>query len=271
MPVSLPAIRACINRSKVMLTHATFVNISPPAVGKGLLYLSRCPNLECLDIRVPCEEKRIYELFKTSKNLRALISSKDLLFSQSLLARLLADLPALERIECHTTTPSRSQMLPAKMPNLKVIALSSAKKEYLIDRSPIVHLWDDVRCLINIFLKVIPVLIDPLQGTFSNSIPNLEELRVRWRPSRSFLPFTLSAAGLPNLRRLDISGMDLTVSCMDLPPNLEYLRFDRCITQPYELPPLKLPNLHSILLEVCENLSSDTVNYGWALGIEIIE
>jgi F-box/TPR repeat protein Pof3 len=148
MPVSLAAIRACINRSKAMLTHATFVNISSPAVDKGLLYLSRCPNLEYLDIRVPCEEKRIYELFKTSKNLRALISSKDLLFSQGLLTRFLADLPALERIECHTTTPERSRMRPTKMPNLKVIALTSTQEEDPSDGSPL-HLWDDVRCLIN--------------------------------------------------------------------------------------------------------------------------
>jgi F-box/TPR repeat protein Pof3 len=239
MPVSLPAIRACINRSKAILTHATFVNISSPAVDKGLLYLSLCPNLEYLDIRVPCEEKRVYELFKTSKNLRALISSKDLLFSQSLLTRLLADLPALERIECHTITPPRSQMRerirPAKMPNLKVMALSSAKKEDLIDGS-LVHLWDD--------------------GTFSNSIPNLEELRIRRIPSRSsrsFLPFTPSAAGLPNLRRLDLSGMVLPTSIIDLPPNLEYLRFHKCFPFPvndfFDEVNLKLPNLHSIILE----------------------
>jgi F-box/TPR repeat protein Pof3 len=258
MPVSLPAIRACINRSKAILTHATFVNISSPAVDKGLLYLSQCPNLEYLDIRVPCEEKRIYELFKTSKNLRALISSKDLLFSQSLLTRFLADLPALERIECHTTTPPRSsRMRPAKMPNLKVIALTSAQKEYPMDMSSLIHLWNDVRCLINIFLKVIPVLIEPLKGAFSNSIPNLEELRLRWispRKSRSFLPFALSAAGLPNLRRLDISGMVLPMNIMDLPPNLEYLRFHNCFPWPFddffdEVFSLKLPNLHSIIFE----------------------
>jgi F-box/TPR repeat protein Pof3 len=154
IPVSLPAIRACINRSKAVLTHAIFVNISSPAVDKGLLYLSRCPNLEYLDIRVPCEEERIHELFKTSKNLRALISSEDLLFSQRLLTKFLAHLPALERIECHTIKllPERSRMRPTKMPNLKAMALCSAKVECL-DRFPSVHLWDDVRCLSLFFWK----------------------------------------------------------------------------------------------------------------------
>ena len=100
------------------------------------------------------------------------------------------------------------------------------------------------------FLEGIRVLIKPLQETFSTSIPNLEELRVRWVSSQSdFLPFTLSAAGLPNLRRLTISCMVLTESSMDLPPNLEYIRLDRCLTQPDQWPPLKLPNLHSIILE----------------------
>jgi F-box/TPR repeat protein Pof3 len=36
---------------------------------------------------------------------------------------------------------------------------------------------------------------------------------------------------------------------MDLPPSLEYIRLDRCLTQPDPWHPLKLPNLHSIVLE----------------------
>jgi F-box/TPR repeat protein Pof3 len=241
-----------------MPTHATLVNISSPDVDIALLYLSQCPNLEYLDIRMPCEGKSIYELFKTSKSLRALITSEDIPFSQRLLTRFLADLPALERIECHITklSPESNRMRPAKMPNLKAIALRSVKEEYPLVGFPLVHLWDDVRCLINLFLKVIRVLIEPLQKTFSDSIPNLEELRVRWispRSSRSFYPFFLSAAGLPNLRRLDISGMVLTKSIMDLPPNLEYLRFHNCRTSQHyddvfdEPLSLKLPRLHSIL------------------------
>jgi F-box/TPR repeat protein Pof3 len=92
-----------------------------------------------------------------------------------------------------------------------------------------------------------------LQGTFSNSIPNLEELRVHWISPGSLLPFTLSAAGLPNLRRLDIGGMVLP-RITDLPPNLEYLRFHNCIPSPFndgfdEVSSLKLPNLHSIIFE----------------------
>ena len=100
--ISLPAIQACIDRSEATLTHATLANISSPDVDEALLYLSRCPNLEYLDIRMPCEGKRIYELFKNSKNLRVLITSTEDILSQMLLTRFVADLPVLERVEHHT-------------------------------------------------------------------------------------------------------------------------------------------------------------------------
>lgn len=236
-----------------MLTHVTFVNISLPAVDKALLYLSRCPNLECLDIRMPCEGRRIYELFKTSKKLRALIISKDIRLSQKLLIGFLADLPALERIESHATTLSPDNIMwPTKLPNLKVIALSSEEVRYLSNQIPPLHICDNDNVWgLYLFLKEICVLINPLQVTLYNSIPNLEELSLCWRsPHLSRYPFGLTAAGLPSLRRLDLSGMYLTANA-DLPPNLEYLRFHNCTIRPSfpEDPLLKLPNLHSIIFE----------------------
>ncbi|KAN0081983.1 hypothetical protein V8E54_003281 [Elaphomyces granulatus] len=224
--ISLPAIRACINRSKAMLTHAIFVNISLPAVDKALLYLSRCPNLEYLDLQMPCKGERIYELFKTSKSLRTLIVSKDIPLSQRLLTGFLADLPALERIESHRTklSPAGSAVWPAEMPNLKAIALSS---------------WDEA---------------------LSKSIPNLEELSLRWNSSHlRRYPFSLTAASLPKLRRLHLTRID--ASSMVLPPTLEYLRFDGCTVFPFvdEDPPLKLPNLHSLIIEASFFVNSNTL------------
>jgi F-box/TPR repeat protein Pof3 len=237
-----------------MLTHAIFVNISLPAVDKALLYLSRCPNLEYLDLRMPCKGERIYEFFKTSKSLRTLIVSEDIPLSQRLLTGFLADLPALERIESHRTklSPEGSAVWPTEMPNLKAIALSSWHVSRSADQTTSLHIGDncDVGCL-NLFLQGIRVLIKPLQETLSKSIPNLEELSLRWNSSHFHrYPFSLTAAGLPKLRRLHLTRMDVTPG-MVLPPTLEYLRFDGCTVTPFfnKDPPLKLPNLHSLIIE----------------------
>jgi len=184
---------------------------------------------------MPCEGRRIYELFKTSKNLRALIISSDIRLSQKLLTGFLADLPTLERIESHATTlsPADSIIWPTKMPNLKVLALSSGEVRCLANQIPPLHICDNDN------------------ETLSNSIPNLEELSLCWKsPHLVRYPFGLTAAGLPSLRRLDLSGMCLTAN-MDFPLNLEYLRFHSCSIRPSfsEELPLKLPNLHSIVYE----------------------
>jgi F-box/TPR repeat protein Pof3 len=237
-----------------MLTHAIFVNISLPAVDKALLYLSRCPNLEYLDLQMPCKGERIYELFKTSKSLRTLIVSEDIPLSQRRLTGFLADLPALERIESQRIklSPAGSAVWPAEMPNLKAIALSSWDVSRSADQTPSLHIGDncDVGCL-NLFLQGIRVLIKPLQETLSKSIPNLEELSLHWKSSYLHrYPFSLTAAGLPKLRRLHLTHMDVTPG-MVFPPTLEYLRFDGCTLSPFfdKDPPLKLPNLHSLIIE----------------------
>lgn len=118
------SVRAYIRRSKAMLTGAVVENLSTPSAPKALELLSRCPNLEYLDVRIPYKPKDFYELFKSSKRLKTLITSKDLILPRECVTRLLTDLPLIERIEIHHTrsSPSNTQW-PKRLPNLKRLFL----------------------------------------------------------------------------------------------------------------------------------------------------
>lgn len=119
------SVRAYIRRSKAMLTGAIVENLSTPSAPKALELLSRCPNLEYLEVRIPYKPKDFYELFKNSKRLKTLITSKDIILPRECVMRLLTDLPLIERIEIHHTrsSPSSNTQWPKQLPNLKRLLL----------------------------------------------------------------------------------------------------------------------------------------------------
>lgn len=244
--VNLSAVRSYIRRSKGMLTHAALYNVSSSSAMKTLELISRCPNLTCLETRIPCDGNTFYELFKTAKKLRTLITSADVTLGPYHVSKLLASLPLLEKIEYHGTKPSKygDHVERMDLPALKSVTLSS-EDLFMDDRQmPPLEIPGvlDVR---------IPNLQseDPLDfRSVAVSTPNLEELRIRWNPVRRLdYLFGLPLVPYSNLRRLDLSGLRILFRFFGLPPSLEYLRLHHCSTNVpvawynsrYEVPNLK--------------------------------
>ncbi|KAL2003061.1 hypothetical protein VTN02DRAFT_5139 [Thermoascus thermophilus] len=227
--VSLPAVRSYIRRSKGMLTHATLHNVSSASAMKTLELISRCPNLTCLETRIPCDGNTFYEMFKTAKKLRTLITSADVTLGPYHVSKLLASLPLLERIECHGIKPSKygDPVERMALPALKSVTLSS-EDLFMDDRQmPPLEIPGvlDVRSP-NLQSE------DPLDiRSVAVSTPNLEELRIRWDPIRRLdYLFGLPLASYSKLRRLDLSGLRIRSRSFGLPPSLEYLRLHHCTT-----------------------------------------
>ncbi|KAL2010939.1 hypothetical protein VTN00DRAFT_3657 [Thermoascus crustaceus] len=269
--VNLPAIRSYIRRSKGMLTHATLYNVSSSSAMKTLELISRCPNLTYLEAWIPCDGNTFYELFKTAKKLRTLITSADVTICPEHLSKFLAYLPSLEKIECHGTKLSkRSGVGPLNLPALKSVTLTSEEPydgAYQIAPLNIPDILDTCSPR-----PVHPPWQRPdhLPEVVDTSLPNLEELRFRWNPIRRCrYPFDLFLDTYPNLRRLDLSGLFL----FNLPTplaNIEYLRLHRCEgAYPLEFPgdETELPNLKTLILS--DNDWADMSTLGATGGIPI--
>jgi F-box/TPR repeat protein Pof3 len=125
------SVRAYIRRSKAMLTGALIANMATPSTPKALQLLSRCPNLEYLELRDTFAGADFYDLFKNSKRLRTLITSADAHLSDECSVKLLNTLPLIERIEIHNIKSPRSCSLqwPRELPNLKRITVGT--QDYL--------------------------------------------------------------------------------------------------------------------------------------------
>ncbi|KAJ5698180.1 hypothetical protein N7462_000185 [Penicillium macrosclerotiorum] len=210
------AVRSYIRRSKAMLTHASIKNLATPSTPKTLEFLSRCPRLEHLELRVSHDSKDFYLKFKGSKRLKSLILSADMPISHDYFGRLLADLPGLERIALWNVKGStmefyNSGQWPKSLPNLKSITLATRQAS---PRHSMQHM---------------PVLCIPGLGTADETptYPNLEELRLDWDPP-VYKAYTFLADGedrnLPPLRRLELRGKTIESDfCTVLPRTIEYL------------------------------------------------
>lgn len=199
---------ACIKRSKAMLTQAVMANLTKASVHRVLEYVSRCPNLQHLELLTPSTSDSIHDLFKGCKSLRTLLVSADTVVSQSTITKLLSALPNLERIEVRSTTKSRSSeaVWPQSLPNLKSITFGTLQAS-----SPVAD--------------YVPPLYIPRQIDSSPlPLPNLAELRLHSNP-QVFVPYppSFNPAGLPNLKKLDISGLYVGGD-FGLPTSLEFLR-----------------------------------------------
>ncbi|KAL3445978.1 hypothetical protein BJX65DRAFT_137157 [Aspergillus insuetus] len=230
-----------IRRSKAMLTQAVVTNLTKASIRKVLEYISRCPNLQHLEILCPFGSEGVYELFKGCKQLKTLLISAETSIPQSTLTSLLSSLPNLERIEIHKATKSREADVqwPPSLPNLQSITLGTTESGIAENYLPALYIP-----------RMIPTETPtPPPSTLSN----LTELRLHSNP-QIFVPYppSFNPADFPRLKRLDISGIYVGGD-FALPPSLQFLRIHggaAIEALPFTLlddKPLHLPNLDTLI------------------------
>ena len=140
--ISSSSVLAHIRRSKALLTKVSLKNISAPSTQKVLEYVSRCPRLEHLELFDPYNNQAVYELFKGSKRLKTLIISADTVVPQEYLAKFLASLPLVERIEVHKakSSPETKAQWPSKLPHLRSITIGSIEPSRPIGHTPALYI-----------------------------------------------------------------------------------------------------------------------------------
>ncbi|KKK26834.1 hypothetical protein ARAM_003398 [Aspergillus rambellii] len=242
------SVLAYIKRSKAMLTQAIVNNLSGPSVRRALEYISRCPNLEHLEIWSSFSPEGIFELFKGCKKLKVLLVSANTNTPQSTITKLLSSLPRLERIEIHQATKSHQSDVkwPASLPNLRSITLSTVESAVSPEGFlPALHL---------------PRLTDP-----STPLPisNLTELRLHSNP-QIFVPYppSFNPMDLPRLQKLDMSGLYIGGD-FGLPASLQFLRIRggaAIETLPFATEePFHLPNLQTLILSDAPWVTTETL------------
>lgn len=215
--VSMPAIRSYIRRSRGLLTHATIDHVIPSAMDKVLELLSRCPDLTYLKVAGRYDGDKLYNLFKASKMLKALIISSDIPVTRSCMMKFLDHLPNLERLEVHQShqSPDDDHLSSGKLPNLKALALTTPEDDFAVGsqelRLPCYDGFQDYKKL-----RV-------------ERLPSLEELSLRCGAEDVHCGYFVSLESLyhPNLRKLSLSYLEL-FGLMLLPPKLEYLSIQSC-------------------------------------------
>lgn len=230
------SVRTYIKRSNAMLSHAIVKNVASRSVQKTLELLSRCPNLEYLEIWDSCDAGILYGLLKSSKRLRTLVTSANISLTQEHISKLFSSLPLLERAEFYSTehAPLARSQWPENLPNLKRLTFCSKGSP-----APITHVPG----------LYIPGVSNP---TGSCSIPNLEELRLD-SDTESFeaLPFIFRPDIFPRLRLLDLNGLCIGRG-HGLPPTLEHIRVRGGLGVsefPFAIDaPVELPNLRTLVL-----------------------
>ncbi|KAL5045088.1 hypothetical protein BDW71DRAFT_184799 [Aspergillus fruticulosus] len=229
------SVLAYIRRSKAMLTHAVVTNLTKASIHRSLEYISRCPNLQHLEILSPFSPDSIYDLFKGSKNLKTLLVSAQTTIPQATITKLLFALPNLQRIEIHSASKSRisDTNWPSSLPNLQSISLGTTESGVVDNHVPALY---------------IPRLVDP---SMPLPISNLTELRLHSNP-QVFVPYppSFNPADFPHLKRLDISGLYIGGD-FGLPSTIEALPFVTANkseeTGQLHPQPLDLPNLTTLI------------------------
>ena len=131
-PVSFPALRSLIRRSRGLLTHATIKRLAIPQLPRSLEFLSRCPHIESLELWVTQGHREFLETFKRCKKLKNLFLSADMPIPNDWVGRFIIEFPKLERLtvlECSLETlPGLSwDLWPTQLPNLKSITLGGSR------------------------------------------------------------------------------------------------------------------------------------------------
>ncbi|PWY79233.1 F-box domain protein [Aspergillus heteromorphus CBS 117.55] len=226
--VTWRSVRASIQRSRAMLTHAVMTNTAISNIDRVLETLSRCPKLGHMEIRDPLQG---------SARLKTLIVDQGTPVSQEIIAKLLTSLPNLERIEIYNAQPSYESSVnwPSHLPNLRSITFATESWVPPNGRG-----------------RVSALYIPPTIESMPCPLPNLEELRLDSYP-KVWAPYYLSfdPVQLPRLRKLDLRGV--YVGMFGLPSSLEHLSIHAGAAPtgdsfPFpEKEPLHLPNLHTLM------------------------
>ncbi|RAL12995.1 Leucine Rich Repeat domain protein [Aspergillus homomorphus CBS 101889] len=201
------SIRTYIQRSGAMLTHATISNIASQSQDKVLVYLSRCPKLESLEIGDPIRRHEgLYNQFEGCKQLRSLVIAKGTPVSQENIAKFLSNLPNLEHLEVHNAQPSAETKVqwPSHLPNMRKVTLST--EEAAVQPPG----------------RVNALYLPPVTESQPCVMPNLEELRIDSYP-KVWSPYELSfdPNQFPRLRKLELKGV--FIGGFALPSTLEHL------------------------------------------------
>ncbi|KAL3465159.1 hypothetical protein BJX64DRAFT_69873 [Aspergillus heterothallicus] len=224
-----------IRRSKAMLTQAVVTNLTKASIRKVLEYISRCPNLQHLEILCPFGSEGVYELFKGCKQLKFLLISAETPIPQSTLTKLLFSLSSLERIEIHKAIKSREADVqwPSSLPRLQSITLGTTES--------------------GVAENYVPALYIPRKVITPFALSSLTELRLHSNP-QIFVPYppSFNPADFFRLQKLDISGIYVGGE-FALPPSLQFLRIHggaAIEALPFTLfddKPLHLPNLETLI------------------------
>jgi F-box/TPR repeat protein Pof3 len=115
-----------------MLTHAVVKNLSARSIDRVLLFFSRCPRLEYLEIWMPFGCQAFHDLFKGSKRMKTLKISAEMTVPQEYIAKFLTSLPLLERIEIFKAKSSLASNVqwPSKLPHLRSITLGTTEGSF---------------------------------------------------------------------------------------------------------------------------------------------
>ncbi|KAJ5935742.1 hypothetical protein N7466_005289 [Penicillium verhagenii] len=263
--VSFSAVRSCIRRSKGMLTQATIKKLPLAQTPRTLEFLSRCPDLEHLELWISHPHKDFFGVFKGSKKLRSLVLSADMAIPHDYLGRFLIELPKLERVALWNTQNSSAEFLlagswPTSLPNLKSITLCTTQlppSRPLTSMAPALH---------------IPYIVSDMKP---HPYQNLEELRLEANPPK-VQPLTFPSKDdlgtdhrqnigdltLPPLRHLELRGIfPDTLLFAYLPTSLESLTISGGVARPNIVTPVPktFSNLHTL---IC----SDT---GWLSALNL--
>ncbi|PLN82455.1 hypothetical protein BDW42DRAFT_193071 [Aspergillus taichungensis] len=240
------SVSAYIRRSNATLTYAIIKNLNNPSRHKVLEYLSRCRQLEYLEIWTPVECGLAYDLLKSAQSLRTLILSAEITVSQEYITKFLSSLPRLERFEIHRSTGSPTSKVdwPSHLPNLRSISLASEDNPIFSVHVPALFIPHRQRAF-----------DEPDSDATSSDdhpIPNLEELRLHSGPPFGVpCPISFDPMGFARLRKLDLGGMYFGRH-VGLPPTLESLRLrggNAWATFPFaDADDMDLPNLHTLVL-----------------------
>ncbi|KAJ5606868.1 Tetratricopeptide-like helical [Penicillium hordei] len=203
------SVRNYIHQSRAQLTNATITNIVPSTTPKVLDMLSRCPQLEHLELMVSHDQpKEFYLKIKDFRRLKSLVCGADISLSHACVGSILSTLSKLEKAAfLHvwnnpTRWPRPRSTWPEHLPNMRSLTIASSQEN--------------------------PPESDVLPGLGFSVYPNLEELGLIWEPARSqsyqFDPVQ-GKEPLPPIRILDLRGAAVRhVFYSILPSSLETLR-----------------------------------------------
>ncbi|KAE8146734.1 hypothetical protein BDV25DRAFT_132689 [Aspergillus avenaceus] len=240
------SVRACIRRSKALLTHAIVKNLSTSSSQRVLEFFGRCPRLEYLEIWTQFGCQAFYDLFRGSRRLKTLIISGQMVVPQEYIVKFLESLPLLERLEIHKTktSPSSKVQWPSKLPHLRTITFGTTEGSWPRGHTSALY-------------------IPRREESLPYSIANLEEVRLDSDPN-VFVPYppSFNPLDLSRLRRLDLSGV-FVGDDFGLPSSIEYLRI-RGGAATEEFPfsnelPFELPHLKTLIFSDVPWVSNNTL------------